>query len=375
MTKRSAVVIAGALAQSRYGGHAWVFLQYLLGFRRLGFDVLFVDRLEPEMGIDECEADRRLRAVIEPYGLDRKYAVLCDGGARTIGLRREEVIDITKRSLVLINVMGFLNDEEILGAAKTRVFLDIDPGFAQMWRELALADVLSGHDSYLTFGANLGTPECAVPTCGYKWLATRPPVVLEHWPLAPGDRGFTSVGAWRGPFDPIEFEGTKYGLRVHELRRLAPVPQLTGRRFEAALDIDPADSADRELLNANGWVLIDPAPATGSPHAYRRFIQQSSAEFAVAKGMYVQAQTGWFSDRSACYLASGKPVLFQDTAIARHYPLGEGLLTYSNLAEAAAGVESICRDYSRHSRAARQIAEEHFDSDRVLAELLEQVAA
>jgi hypothetical protein len=375
MTLRSSVVIAGSLAQSRYGGHAWVLLQYLLGFRRLGHDVLFVDNLTPEMGISESSAVERLHGVFDPFGLGDCFALLCDGGARLLGQSRARVLEIARSSAALINVMGFLEDEEILTAAPRRLFLDIDPGFGQMWRQLGLADILSGHDAFFSYGANVGTPECPVPTCGYEWVATRPPVVLEHWPVTAAGSGFSTVGAWRGPFAPIEFEGRKYGLRVHEFRGFASLPQLTGRPQRAALDIDPADKADVELLTSGGWTLDDPRACTASPESYRSYIQNSGAEFAVAKNMYVQARTGWFSDRSVCYLASGKPVLFQDTGISGMYPLGRGLLAYSSLHEAVEGVAAICTDYKRHARAARDIAEEQFDSDKVLRELLDKAGA
>ena len=359
MTTRPTILMAGALAENPYGGHTWVFLQYMLGFRRLGFDVLLVDR-----GGEAARA--RLRAVLEPFGLYDGFEVLN-------GATRLRLIDAARSSLVFINVMGYVNDEEVLAAARKRVFLDIDPGFGQMWYQLGQADILSGHDAYFTFGANTGRPDCAVPRCGRNWIATRPPVVLEHWPVAHGEAGFTTVGAWRGPFDPIEYKGTKYGLRVHEFRKFARLPNLTSRRFEMALDIHPADDADRKLLEEGGWSLVEPKKVTGNTFQYRRYIQRSSAEFGVAKNMYVQARTGWFSDRSACYLASGKPVLFEDTGIRSLFPTGEGLLTYSTLEEAADKVEEICGDYRRHSHAARAIAEEYFDSDKVLSAFLERV--
>jgi hypothetical protein len=368
------VVVAGALAQKpTYGGHAWVFLQYLLGFRRLGFDVLFLDRLEPDMAIDDDVGLAHVRHVLEPFGLGDNFAIFCDRGSRTLGLTREAVVERTRSSVLLLNVMGFLVDEEILAAAPRRVFFDIDPGFSQMWRELGMADVISGHDLFLTLGENIGLPECAVPTCGLDWITTRQPIVLDEWPTASSRGPFTTVGAWRGPFAPIEYGGRTYGLRVHEFRRFAALPRITGQAFEIALDIDAGEVRDIELLGANGWALVDPGQATQDPAAYRAFIQHSDAEFAVAKNMYVQARTGWFSDRSACYLASAKPVLFQDTGLAGLYPVGEGLLIFDTLEDAISGVEAISGDYPRHARAAREIAEDLFDSRKVLSGLLDKL--
>jgi hypothetical protein len=366
------VVVAGAVAQRPVaGGHIFVFLQYLDGFRRLGFEVLFVDRLEP--GTDPAEARtrlERLRTALAPAAPDECILLDADG-ADAGGLSRREVLERVRRSALLVDVMGYLNDEELLEAAPLAVFLDIDPGFPQMWRELGQADVLAGHDAYVTIAENIGRPGCTIPTCGLDWITTRPPVVLERWPATGnGGRAFTSVCTWRGPYDPVEYGGARYGLRVHEFRAFAELPRRAGGEFELALDIHPDETRDLALLRDCGWRLADPVAAAGDPGRYQAYVQRSLAEVMVAKGMYVQTRGGWFSDRSSCYLASGKPVLAQDTGICDLYPTGEGLLTFTTLDEAVAGVEEIRRDYRRHSRAARALAEECFDSDRVLSLLL-----
>jgi hypothetical protein len=340
----------------------WVFLQYLLGFRRLGYDVLYLDALEPESYVDEkgrsCPLEeswslRYVRQVMATFALQNNYSILCDGGTRHIGLSRENVIDRVRHAECLINVMGFLRDEEILAAARRRIFLDIDPGFGQMWRELGLADIFAGHDAYVTVGANVGRSECTVPTCGLTWIPTVPPVVLERWPMTvPQDAGkFTSVITWRGIFGPIEFQGTTYGLRVHEFRKFIELPHRSAHPFELALDIHETETADLAALTQNDWKLVDPALVTRSPHDYQRYIRTSKAEFGVAKNMYVKTRGGWISDRSVCYLASGKPVLIQDTGIRE-------------------GIESIGRNYEAHCQAARRLAEQKFDSDKVLPRLL-----
>jgi hypothetical protein len=256
------------------------------------------------------------------------------------------------------------------------VFLDIDPGFGQMWRELGLADVFAGHDVHVTIGENVGRAECTVPTCGIAWLTTRQPVVLSHWPMqrSTGAR-FTSVCSWRGAYDPVELGGTRYGLRVHEFRRFAPLPRETEESFELALDIHPAETSDLQLLERTGWRLADPAAVAGDPRSYRTYVQASKAELMVAKNMYVETRSGWFSDRSICYLASGRPVVAQDTGLAGLLPAGDGLVTFTTLGEAREAVGSIGGDYARHARAARAIAEEYFDSDKVLGRLSDLAAA
>jgi hypothetical protein len=379
---RGTVVIAGSVAQKpRHGGHTWVFLQYLLGFKRLGWDVLFLDQLEPRMCTDAAGQPsdlggswnlRYFLEVMERFGFTDGFALLHDGGERSVGLSRGQVVERTRDAAFLLNVMGFLTDEEILGCAPRRVFLDIDPGFGQMWQDLGLHNLLRGHDAYVTIGERIGRPDCAIPTCGLEWITTPQPVVLDYWQPAAGTSGeaFTSIASWRGAYGPLEYRGKTYGLRVHEFRKFAPLPRRSGQPCQLALDIHPTDGKDLALLKSEGWSLVDPKVVAGDPWAYQAYIQGSKAEFQVAKNMYVEANSGWFSDRSICYLASGKPVLAQDTGLGGRYPTGAGLLTFRTLDEALEGVEELCRDYARHARAARAIAEDCFDSDKVLSRLL-----
>ena len=379
------ILIAGSLAQRPgYGGHAWVFLQYLLGFRRLGWDVLFLDWLDETMCRDHagnpCPVENSwnlayLRGVMREHGLDGAWSLTFNQGQRTLGRQRDDVLATAAHAEVLINVMGFLSDWEILERPRKRVFLDIDPGFGQMWQALGLATVFTGHDAYVTIGENIGQPDCEIPLCGKEWITTPQPVVIEHWPVTtpPPDGAFTSIVSWRGPFGPVEYAGKTYGLRVHEFRKFVGLPRLTGQRFDLALDIDAGEVKDIALLHDNAWNLIDPRSVVSEPGEYRAFIQRSKAELMVAKNMYVQSRGGWMSDRSICYLASGRPVLAQETGFSRNHPGGEGLLSFTTLDEAQAGVEEICRNYARHSQTARRIAEEQFDSDKVLRRLLEQV--
>jgi hypothetical protein len=364
----SRVVIAGSLAgKPGRGGHAWVLLQYLLGFRRLGCDVLFLDRLDGEPA-----RARHVRDLMRRFGLE--YALVAPGEA--VGLSRAQMLERVRGSEFLLNVMGFLDDEEVLAAARRRVFLDIDPGFGQMWRELGLADVFAGHDVHVTIGENVGRETCTIPTCGIAWVTTRQPVVLSQWPVQTGAGGrFTSVCSWRGAYDPVELDGRRYGLRVHEFRKFAELPRQTDEAFELALDIHPAETPDLELLDRTGWSLADPAAVAGDPWSYRAYVQASKAELMVAKGMYVETRSGWFSDRSICYLASGRPVVAQDTALAGLLPVGEGLLTFTTLGEAREAVRSVGAEYPRHAGAARALAEEYFDSDRVLARLADLATA
>lgn len=367
------IVVCGAIAQKAHqAGHTWQFLQYLLGFRELGWDVLLIDRLH---GTTE-RSDGRIgyvSAVLRAAGLERSWTIGLDDGSHA-GLSRTEMLDWVRSADLLLNVMGFCEDAEILSAARERVFLDTDPGFGQMWHALGLADIFAGHDRHVTIGERIGTPDCTIPTCGIDWITTPQPVVLSQWPVAPPPQGrirFTSVARWRGAYGPIDFEGQRYGLRLHQFRRFAQLPRLSGAWLEVALEIDPADGADIRLLQEEGWILTNPNSAAAMPESYRRYIEESSAELLIAKGMYVDTRSGWLSERSLCYLASGRPVLAQSTGAEDLYPTGEGLVTFGTVEEAVAGIDAIRSDYARHAHTARDLAEAHFDSRRVLGRLVE----
>jgi hypothetical protein len=384
--RQGSVVIAGSLAQKpHFGGLTWVYLQLLLGFKRLGWDILFLDRLETEMCIDasgaQCSFESSfnvsyLREIMEHYGLTDAFAVAGEGYQRFVGLNRSQVIERVRHADFFFNVMGFFSDPEITAAARRRVFYDIDPGFTQMWHALGLADLLQHGDDFVTVGENIGHETCSIPTCGRDWILTRHPVVLDQWPIENlnDDGGFTDLGAWRGPTGPVEYGGRTYGLRVHEFRKFVALPRLTGEQFEVAFDIHPAEVRDLALLAENNWRVVDPKTVAAGPVAYRDYLAKARAQFMVAKGMYVQSHSGLISDRCACYLASGKPVLAQDTGFRANYPSGAGLIAFSSLQEAQAGVAEIGRDYRDHCRAARAIAEEYFDSDKVLTELVAKLA-
>jgi hypothetical protein len=379
------ILLGGSVAQRPgSGGHTWVFLQYLLGLQRLGLEPVLVDWLEPEMCRDRSGAPSDvehswniayLADVMDRFGLGDRWAVLHDAGRAVLGMRDSTLDKAVDRATLLLNVNGFVRQERVVERVPRRAYLDIDPGFGQMWRALDLHDPFAGHDAFVTIGERIGQAGCTIPTNGLDWITTPQPVVLDEWPVQASDdlgvnAGFTTVASWRGPFAPIEYEGVTYGLRVHEFRRFAGLPARTPQRLEVALDIHEADSEDLELVRSNGWHLADPAKVAPDPWAYRDYVQRSKGELMIAKGIYVTSRSGWLSDRSICYLASGRPVVAQDTGISELYPVGEGLLTFDHPDDAAAALEDVSRDYARHSRAARALAEEHFDSSVVLGRLL-----
>jgi hypothetical protein len=375
------VLVSGMIAAvPRLGGATWAVLQYVLGLRRLGMQVFFVESIPPTALLPEgallCASDnaRYFQSVMRSFGLEEHSALLLDGSEETVGLALEDVRAISRSADVLLNLSGLLVREELVSRIPVRVYVDLDPAFTQLWYSVQGLEMRFGsHTHFVTVAESLGQPECPVPTCGIDWIATRPPVVLDEWPaLSTPGAAFTTIANWRG-YGSIEHQGVFYGQKVHSLRPLLALPDRTGERFVLALSIHPDERADLRALDRHHWELVDPAVVAGSPDSYRSFVQESHAEFGIAKSGYVLSRCGWFSDRSACYLASGRPVIAQDTGFTSFIECGEGLLPFRTEEDAIAAVAAVQRDYPRHAAAARRIAEEYFDSDQVLGRLLAQV--
>jgi hypothetical protein len=379
------VIVGAALANRPHnGGGAWVRLSWVRGLQRLGFRVVLIEQIARDACLDDAGAVvsfresvnlAYFRRVTEQFGLGDSAALICEGGGGTHGLTYPEVLDLTADAELLINISGHLRLEPVKRRIARKVYVDIDPGFTQFWHAFGNPGAhLDGHDLYYTIGENVGTPACSIPTGDIAWRPMRQPVVLEDWPVSNGglDR-FTTVANWRGPYGPVKFGDKTFGLKVHEFRKVFALPERTERTFEIALGIHPADEEDLNALREHGWRIVDPRQVAGDPIAFRRYVQGSGAEFSVAQGIYVDTNSGWFSDRTVRYLASGKPALVQETGFGRHLPVGEGLLSFRTLDEAAAGAEEIARRYDDHCRAARALAESFFDSDRVLGRLVEEV--
>ena len=376
------VLIAGAVAaRPRAGGHATAFLQWVLGFRALGYETWFVDRMPAGGCTDDAgrpcpPVESRqwayLRHVCESSGLAGRFVLLADG--ECLGATREE-LRCAARDAVLLNVNGYLDDEDLLDAAGVRAYVDIDPGFPQLWLDHGLHDAFADHDAFITVGERIGEPDCLIPTGGRTWITTPPPVFLRAWPQRPpvATGRITTVATWRGPFAPIEHDGVRYGLRVHEFRRFVTLADLVDARFELALDIDPADGPDIERLRTHRWHLVDPVAVASDPNVYRSYIQRSTAELCVAKELYVRMRSGWVSDRSVCYLASGRPVIAQDTGWRARYGGDEGLVAFSDLDEAVEAVGDVLENYERHGKAARELAADCFATGTTLPRLLERL--
>lgn len=380
------VVVSGALANKPdNGGNAWTRLSWVLGFTRLGFDVSFVEQIAPTACVDWTGhmvpfADSLnlayFREVTQQFAMTDSATLLCGDGEHTCGLSWTELEDLADEADLLFNMSGHLQGP-LRRRFRRSVFFDDDPGFTQFWwaQGNAASSWLADHDYWFTIGENVGLADCSIPLGGIPWRSARVPVTLEEWPVCQADNNarFTSVGTWRGPYGPVQHAGKTYGLKVHEFRKMIELPTRVGLEFEIALDIHPDEVSDLAALTANRWVVIDPKRVARTPDTFRGYVQRSGAEFSVAQGIYVATQSGWFSDRTVRYLASGKPVLVQDTGFSRHYPVGDGLIAFHTLDEAVAGAERIVRDYDMHARAAREVAEAYFDATRVVGQLAEQI--
>ena len=360
---RELAIVGGALAaKSGNGGHAWTRISLVLGLRRLGFDVVFVEQLAgaPSAGRDYFER------VCKRFGVD---------GYLLSGPPPYELIARANAASLLVNVGGHLTYRDLKRGPRVRIYLDDDPGYTQLWHGAGLlGDRLAGHDHYFTYGTNVGRPGCPLPVDGIEWHATWPPVVLAEWPVVDsGGEQFRTVASWRGAYGRVEADGRLYGQKAHEFRRFAELAELVDQPFEIALDISDTDATDAQLMRRHGWRLVDPRGVAGSPDDFRSYVQGAAAEFSVAQGIYAETGCGWFSDRTTRFLASGKPALVQDTGFSESLPDGQGLLAFTTVEGAVAGAASIRRDYQAHAQCARAIAERYFDSDLVLGRMLDEV--
>lgn len=380
------IIVSGPIANKPgNGGIAWNVLSYVRGLQQLGHDVAFVESIAPDACTDAWGQPAKFsdsvnlahfRTTASQLGLP--HAILMyNNGEHIYGATRAEVAETARHADLLVNISGHLALEPPFDAIPCKLYIDEDPGYTQFWQVTGVRGLnLAGHDFYFTIGENIGQSNCTIPRGDYDWRPTRQPVVLNDWPSepAPNPARFTTVASWRGAYGRVEYEGGTFGLKAHEFRRFITVPtKVREAAFEIALDIHPGDAADLEALHRSGWNIIDPSAIVADPIGFQRYVQGSGAEFSVAQGIYVETNSGWFSDRSARYLACGRPVLVQDTGFERNIPVGEGLLTFQTLGEAVASAHEILNHYADHAEAARALAESHFSSNRILSNLLEQV--
>lgn len=363
-------------------GCAWNRLQYVLGLRRLGHEVLFLEEVLPRWSVDaagqpcpyaDSQNRRGFLDIMRRFDLLECSCQLYDHGAQTAGLSLAALRQFAHEADLLVDISGHVTTDCVLDAVHRRAYLDQDPVFTQLWHAQYGKDLrFDRYDVFFTVGLNIGTPFSPIPDCGIHWHPTLPPVLPDLWPATPDPHPaapFTTVASLFG-YSDLCFRGEWFRTKYDEFRRFADLPRRTGRPFEVVLkDFQDDDPAVRELQQG-GWLLRRSSVA-GDLFSYRDYITSSRGEIGITKGAYVNGRSGWFSDRSAAFLASGRPVIAQSTGFERCLPTGCGLLCFADLDQAARAVESVEADYARHARAARDIADQLLDYRKTLPAMLE----
>lgn len=394
------VVVTGLVATYPLGGVSWDYLAYVDGFRRLGAEVLYLEDTggwfyHPAAATFSDDASPNLAylraALARVDAAETPWAVRAPDGTLH-GVALSAVRDFCRGADLFLNVSGscWLRDE-YRGARRT-AYLDTDPGFTQTKLRAAeqgiastdqqfSVDLIHQHDRFLTYAEHIGAPDCRVPACGLDWRTTRQPVVLQRWiprPPAltrgrePGStRGaYTTVMSWKVESAAPVIDGVSYGGKDVEFRRFLELPSRVNVRFELAL----GGKAPQDELTAHGWRVVDAYSRSTTMDAYQEYLYASRGEWSVAKQVYVALRSGWFSTRSAVYLAAGRPVVVQDTGWSAYYPTGAGLFAFDTIEQAVAGLQAIEADYHRHCEAARAVAERELAARPVLERLLADVA-
>lgn len=383
---RPRIVVLGMLTKMPVGGVVWQVVHYLRGFRRLGYDAWYVEAhgVNPSMfqsGEDDPgvqAAARFLAGTLERFGFGDRWAYHAlhhDGGVW--GLPEAELRKLYASADLIINLHGGTRPREEHAATGRLVYLETDPVSLQVelyeGREDTVA-FLEPHVAFFTFAESYGRPGCLLPVSDrFTFRPTRQPVVLDFWEdLGPCGEAFTTVANWRQRWRTVVLDGEEYTWSKDvAFRPFLDMPAVSGQRFELALS--NYRPSDERLLTEHGWLVRPAAEISGSPEGYRSYIGSSLGEFTVAKDQNVRLRTGWFSDRSAAYLAAGRPVVAQDTGFGAHLPLGEGLLAFSSPDEAVAAIDEVAAEPERHGKAAAELARECFDADVVLGRLLAEV--
>ena len=360
------------------GGHFWVYLQYVQGLRQAGCDVYWLEQLPADLPRPEAAKVEAWLKRLRRYGLGEKV-ILATGDAagddrRYVTTTGSSAQDVFAGADLLLN-FHYAMDADLLAAFRRTALVDIDPGLLQMWMSAGQVRVGS-HDVYLTTGETVGTAEARFPDCGLEWHHIRPPVSLDLWPYTfdPACEAFTTVTDWWGAHAPEIVDGR---LQLYDnTKRASFLPfvelgSLTRQPLELAVLLTSGDGDDRRLLERHGWRVRQSSEVSSTPERYREYIQRSRGEISCVKPSCIKLQNAWISDRSLCYLASGKPVVVQDTGPSDFLPGGEGFFRFATPEQAAAAMATVNADYEGHCRAARQLAETHFDARRTAERLLD----
>jgi len=368
------VLLSGALAGAPdQGGAAWSTLHFLLGLRSLGHDVLLAEPAPSGMAALRA-AVRYRREVAAELGLDvSRLLIVNPEEPATTERDHAALAAFATGADVHVNLSGRLRAPALTRRIPVRVYVDLDPGYTQAWAAQGADLGLALHTHFVTIGPGIADRTRAPADEATRWIGMMHPVFLPAWtPSPPPVAPFTTLGHWRS-FGTLELDGRRYGPRAHTVRRFLGLPAKAPAGVRAALAIHPGDRRDAEVLRAHGWDLVDPGTVARTPRDFQRFVGSSAGEIGLPKHGYVLWDCGWFSERSAAYLASGRPVVALRTGFERYLPTGSGLLGFADEDGAAASMRTVLAEHDAHARAARALAEEHFDASRLLAGLLETV--
>jgi hypothetical protein len=381
---RGRVLVFGILFWYPLAGVTYQFLHYLLGLQRLGYDVHYVEDsgrwvYDPRINDLTPDADGNVdlvAPVLAAYGLGNRWVFRgnYDGG-HCYGKSERELAELYRTADAFLNVTAAqeLRDEHL--AIPRRIYVESDPFPAQVKAasgDASTRAMLAAHDTHFTFGESVGRPGCTLPSAGISWLPTRQPVATDLWRddgVPPGD-AFTTITTWHNKGKDLDWDGeTYYWTKDREFLGVLDLPRDRPGAFELAV---VADEEAARLLDGHGWRRSSSLQVSRDLSAYRSYVLQSRGEFTVARDQYVRPRTGWFSDRSACYLAAGRPVITQETGFSDHLPTGTGLFGWTTKDDVLAAVDEIGADYDKHARGARELAEEYFAADEVVGSLMER---
>jgi hypothetical protein len=376
------IVVLHLAARYPFGGVIWQLLHHLIGFRALGFDVYYIEDhrghvYDPDalsLVSNPTNNLKRLDTVLTRFGFGGRWSFLDSVREEYVGMRRARCVELLRESDLVVNLCGATEPRDEHRAAKCLIYLETDPGVFQLElkRKIPTAiDFARAHKHFFTYAQNIGAPDCVLPAAGVNWHPTRPPVVLDEWHPGVGPaepRAFTTVGTWRNNGSDMEIGGETYYWSKHvNFQKMLTVARRSNQPIELATDLNSGPDYDAAV--AGGFEFSPVVPMSLDIDAYRNFISGSRGEFTVAKDIYVRPHTGWFSDRTVCYLAAGRPVVTQRTGFERFVPTGEGLLGFDDADEAVEAIKTINADYPRHARAAREIAINYFDATKLLADV------
>ena len=396
--KPLSLIVLGTMASDPYAGMAWMHMQIAAGLRRLGHDVYYFETtstwpFDPVRQTRVCDSDYAapyLKRVAESFGLEDRWAYRRSFSDKAwLGMSPARAEELLASADAVFNVAGATRVREEGLRVRRLIYFGTDPVF----HEASYANggaagkaIVDEHDAFVTYGEHIGTPECEVPPLPGQHITTRQPVLIDLWrDGAPSKDAFTTVGNWKQAGCEVTLNGEEYLWSKHyEFLKFIDLPGQIRQPLELAMNLQevkghgdgtavPAygiTAAEKEMLRARGWRLVDAPEFSIDPWRYRDYVQPSQGEFTVARDLHVRLKSGWFSERSACYLAAGRPVVTQDTGFGRVLPTGEGLFSFNTMDEVLAAFEAINSDYGKHSRAAAAIADEYFDASRVLGKLL-----